>query len=60
MKSWNGIQDYNDASMEPGKEEIIVKDDDGIEDDWNKTMEISLQKGINCLLQTCHLNQIQE
>jgi hypothetical protein len=50
------IQDYNDASMELAKEEMTVRDNDGDNDHWYRIME----KGMKCLLQICHFNQIQE
>jgi hypothetical protein len=54
------MKEYSDTSMELAREEMTVKDDDGVEDHWCMIMDKSLQKGIKCLLQICHFNKIQE
>jgi len=54
------MKEYSDTSMELTREEMIVKDDDGVEYHWCMIINKSLQKGIKCLLQICHFNKIQE
>jgi hypothetical protein len=53
------MQDYEDASVGLARVEMTTEDD-SIEDEWSRTMEKTLSKGINCLWKICHLNQIQE
>jgi hypothetical protein len=54
------MKEYSDTSMELAREEMTVKDYDGVEDHWCMITDKSLQKGIKCLLKICHFNKIQE
>jgi hypothetical protein len=49
MQVWNLLE-----------EKWTVNGDDSVEDDWCISMEKSLQKGLNFLLQICHFHKLQE